>query len=88
MQPVLSVVIPMYDEQDVLPLLVARLRPALDALGTTYEVVAVDASAYFSRPGPRMLPTSWNESPYGMPAARMRVKVASNSSLGMANARC
>src|SRR5437763_8801195 len=42
MQPVLSVVIPMYDEQDVLPLLVARLRPALDALGTTYEVVAVD----------------------------------------------
>src|SRR4051794_24807947 len=40
--PVLSVVIPMYNEEDVLPLLVARLRPVLDGLGETYEVVAVD----------------------------------------------
>lgn len=39
---VLSVVIPMYDESDVLPLMFARLRPALDDLGYTYEVVAVD----------------------------------------------
>ncbi len=38
----LSVVIPMYNEEDVLPLLVARLRPILDDLGTAYEVVAVD----------------------------------------------
>jgi dolichol-phosphate mannosyltransferase len=42
MPPELSVVIPMYDEQDVLPLLVARLRPLLDGLDTAYEVVAVD----------------------------------------------
>jgi len=40
--PNLSVVIPMYDEQEVLPLLVARLRPVLDALKSTYEVIAVD----------------------------------------------
>jgi dolichol-phosphate mannosyltransferase len=40
--PALSVVIPMYNEQDVLPLLAARLRPVLDALGEPYEVVAVD----------------------------------------------
>ena len=38
----LSVVVPMYDEEDVLPLLVDRLRPLLDALGTSYEVLAVD----------------------------------------------
>ncbi len=38
----LSVVVPLYDEEAVLPLLVARLRPVCDALGTTYEVVAVD----------------------------------------------
>ena len=38
----LSVVIPMYDEEDVLPLLVDRLRPLLDALGASYEVLAVD----------------------------------------------
>lgn len=38
----LSVVIPMYNEQEVLPLLVERLRPILDDLETTYEVVAVD----------------------------------------------
>lgn len=42
MTPALSVVIPMYDEEDVLPLLVRRLRPILDGLGADYEVVAVD----------------------------------------------
>ncbi|WP_354641617.1 glycosyltransferase family 2 protein [Kitasatospora camelliae] len=38
----LSVVIPMYNEEEALPALVARLRPALDGLGERYEVVAVD----------------------------------------------
>jgi dolichol-phosphate mannosyltransferase len=40
--PTLSVVIPMYNEEAVLPLLAERLRPALDAIGDPYEVVAVD----------------------------------------------
>lgn len=40
--PVLSVVVPMYNEAEVLPLFVARLRPVLDGLGEPYEVVAVD----------------------------------------------
>ncbi|GAA1904061.1 glycosyltransferase family 2 protein [Lapillicoccus jejuensis] len=40
--PELSVVIPMYNEEEVLPLLVDRLRPTLEATGATYEVVAVD----------------------------------------------
>jgi glycosyltransferase involved in cell wall biosynthesis len=35
-------VIPVYDEAEVLPLLIARLRPALDALGETYEALVVD----------------------------------------------
>lgn len=46
----LSVVIPMYNEADVLPLLIDRLRPVLDAMAddeaqgghTAYEVLAVD----------------------------------------------
>jgi glycosyltransferase involved in cell wall biosynthesis len=38
----LSVVVPIYNEMDVLPLLVERLRPVLDRIDTTYEVVAVD----------------------------------------------
>ncbi|TWE17759.1 dolichol-phosphate mannosyltransferase [Kitasatospora atroaurantiaca] len=38
----LSVVIPMYNEEDALPALVSRLRPALDGIGASYEVVAVD----------------------------------------------
>ena len=42
MHPELSVVIPMYDEEQVLPLLVERLRPVLDGLDTSYEVLAVD----------------------------------------------
>jgi dolichol-phosphate mannosyltransferase len=40
--PLLSVVIPMFNEVEVLPLLVERLRPVLDGLGEPYEVVAVD----------------------------------------------
>jgi dolichol-phosphate mannosyltransferase len=40
--PTLSVVVPVYDEADVLPLFAARLRPALDALGEAYEVLVVD----------------------------------------------
>ena len=38
----LSIVVPMYNEEDVLSALVGRLRPALDAIKATYEVVAVD----------------------------------------------
>jgi glycosyltransferase involved in cell wall biosynthesis len=41
-EPDLSVVVPMYDEEAVIPLFAARLRPVLDALGRSYEVVVVD----------------------------------------------
>jgi undecaprenyl-phosphate 4-deoxy-4-formamido-L-arabinose transferase len=40
--PALSVVIPVYNEEAVLPSLFARLYPALDALGKLYEIVFVD----------------------------------------------
>jgi dolichol-phosphate mannosyltransferase len=40
--PVLSVVVPVYNEESVLPLLAQRLRPVLDGLGEPYEVLAVD----------------------------------------------
>ncbi len=42
MVPELSVVVPMFNEEQALPLLVARLRPVLDRIGCTYEVLAVD----------------------------------------------
>ncbi len=42
MVPELSIVIPVYNEEDVLPLLAARLRPVAEGLGTTYEVLTVD----------------------------------------------
>lgn len=38
----LSVVIPVFNEEAVLPMLFARLYPALDALGRAYEVIFVD----------------------------------------------
>ena len=41
-QPVLTVVVPMFDEEEVLPLFVERLRPALAGLGVPYEVLVVD----------------------------------------------
>jgi dolichol-phosphate mannosyltransferase len=40
--PVLSVIIPAYDEEAALPLLSQRLRPVLDGLGESYEVLVVD----------------------------------------------
>src|SRR6476469_1922463 len=42
MRPELSIVIPVYNEEDVLPLLADRLRPVADALDATYEVITVD----------------------------------------------
>ncbi|YAL83645.1 glycosyltransferase family 2 protein [Dermacoccaceae bacterium W4C1] len=38
----LSVVVPMFNEEQVLPLFAERLRPVLDGIGSEYEVVAVD----------------------------------------------
>ncbi len=40
--PQLSVVVPCFNEVQVLPVLVPRLRAVLDALGEPYEVLAVD----------------------------------------------
>jgi len=42
MGPEISVVIPVYNEQAGLPALFARLYPALDALGRSYELILVD----------------------------------------------
>ena len=42
MTPTVSVVIPVYNEEAVLPALFARLYPALDALGVPYEIVFVN----------------------------------------------
>ena len=42
MKPQISVVIPVYNEEAVLPALFARLYPSLDALGSSYEVVFVN----------------------------------------------
>lgn len=38
----LSVVVPMYDEEDVLPIFFQRMRPLLDGLGIGYELLVVD----------------------------------------------
>lgn len=40
--PYLSIVIPVYHEEKTLPLLEARLYPALDALGKAYEVIFIN----------------------------------------------
>ncbi len=44
--PELSVVIPVYNEEAVLPALFARLYPALDALGAAYEVIFVNDGSH------------------------------------------
>ncbi|MEU8659260.1 glycosyltransferase family 2 protein [Actinoplanes philippinensis] len=40
--PRLSVVVPVFNEEDVLPLFAQRMRPVLDGLGVSYEVLTVD----------------------------------------------
>jgi glycosyltransferase involved in cell wall biosynthesis len=40
--PRLSVVVPVFNEQEVLPLFAGRMRPVLDGLGVAYEVLVVD----------------------------------------------
>jgi undecaprenyl-phosphate 4-deoxy-4-formamido-L-arabinose transferase len=40
--PKVSIVVPIYNEEAGLPALLARLYPALDALGQTYELILVD----------------------------------------------
>lgn len=40
--PELSIVVPVFNEEAVLPLFAQRLRPVADSLHTAYEVVAVD----------------------------------------------
>jgi polyisoprenyl-phosphate glycosyltransferase len=40
--PVLSVVVPMYDEEEVLPMFFERMHPLLDGLDIGYEVLVVD----------------------------------------------
>lgn len=40
--PELSVIIPVYNEEQGLPALFSRLYPALDALNTSYEIIFVD----------------------------------------------
>ncbi|WP_033346704.1 glycosyltransferase family 2 protein, partial [Catenuloplanes japonicus] len=42
MSIVLSVVVPVFNEEDVLPLFEDRLRPVLDELEVSYEVLTVD----------------------------------------------
>ncbi|RKS80296.1 dolichol-phosphate mannosyltransferase [Motilibacter peucedani] len=42
MTPVLSVVVPVFNEVEVFDLFAARTRPVLDALGVDYELLAVD----------------------------------------------
>ena len=42
MIPEVSVVIPVFNEQEVLPFLFQRLYASLDALGLAYEVIFID----------------------------------------------
>jgi glycosyltransferase involved in cell wall biosynthesis len=61
-RPHLTVIVPCYNESEVLPLLEARLRPVLDGLGQSYQVVMVDDG---SRDGTgetlRKMATTWRQ---------------------------
>ena len=44
--PLLSVIIPVYNEEAMLPALFARLYPTLDALNTSYEVLFINDGSH------------------------------------------
>ena len=44
--PTLSVIIPVYNEEETLPLLFARLYPALDKLGVSYEAIFINDGSH------------------------------------------
>ncbi|WP_320066775.1 glycosyltransferase family 2 protein [Micromonospora sp. RTGN7] len=59
-EPALSVVVPMFNEESVLPLFARRLRAVLDALDEPYEVLAVDdGSTDGTAPGLAGLRARW-----------------------------
>jgi undecaprenyl-phosphate 4-deoxy-4-formamido-L-arabinose transferase len=49
--PELSVIIPVYNEQAVLPMLFERIYPVLDEIGRSYEIVLVDDGSRDRSPG-------------------------------------
>lgn len=59
--PRVSVVVPVYNEQEVLPALFARLYPALDALGCSYELLLVDDGSRDA--SPRLLRAQFEQRP-------------------------
>jgi len=59
--PRVSVVVPVYNEEEVLPALFARLYPALDALGRSYELILVDDGSRDA--SPRLLRAQFEQRP-------------------------
>ena len=49
-RPEISLVIPVYNEEENLPVLAAEIRAALEPLGRTYEVILVDDGSTDSSP--------------------------------------
>ncbi len=86
----LSVVVPMYDEEAVLPLFSARLRPVLDALvadgiARSYEVLAVDDGS--SDTTPVLLAKERRNWPQ-LRVVRLRANAGHQAALSAGLARC
>jgi dolichol-phosphate mannosyltransferase len=86
----LSVVVPMYDEEKVLPLFAARLRPVLDGLAaehliTGYEVLVVDDG---SRDATPVLLVKERRSWPQLRVVRLRANAGHQAALSAGLARC
>ncbi len=86
----LSVVVPMYNEEAVLPLFAARLRPVLDALvseglATGYEVIAVDDG---SRDATPVLLVKERRAWPQLRVVRLRANAGHQAALSAGLARC
>ena len=86
MAPELSIVIPVYNEEDVLPLLAARLRPVAEGLGVSYEVLVVDDGS--TDLGPVVLQRMLREWPQ-LRVVRLRANAGHQAAIsaGLASAR-
>ncbi|MBL8929936.1 MAG: glycosyltransferase family 2 protein [Kineosporiaceae bacterium] len=86
----LSVIVPMFDEEAVLPLFAARLRPVLDGLVAdgliaTYEVLAVDDGSRDSTP---VLLVKERRTWANLRVVRLRANAGHQAALSAGLARC
>jgi undecaprenyl-phosphate 4-deoxy-4-formamido-L-arabinose transferase len=77
--PEISIVIPIYNEQDVLNQLFERLYPAMDALNRSYEIIFIDDGSHDKSVA--MLRMQYQQQPYTTRVVLLRANVGQHAAI-------